>query len=204
MPGNFGYAAACNAGARQASASVLLLLNSDVIPSGPGWLTTLMAPLTDAKVTAVGPKLLFEDGSIQHAGLYFERDEDGLWFNRHYHKGMPRRWPAANLRATVPGVTGAALLVRRSMFEWVGGICEDYVIGDYEDSDFCLRMRESGGRTVYVPRAELFHFERRSIHLHQGYTQTHASLYNRLLHHERWDGSMAAAMDEAGSRGRSA
>ncbi len=197
MPANLGYAAACNAGGQVARAPLFLLLNSDVIPPSPGWLAVLMAPLSSAAVTAVGPKLLFDDSSIQHAGLFFERDEDGLWFNRHYHKGMPRHWPSAAVRRPVPGVTGAALLVRRTMFEWVGGICEDYVIGDYEDSDFCLRMRASGGRTLYVPQAELFHFERRSIQLHQGYTRTHAALYNRLLHHDRWDAAMEQAMVEA-------
>ncbi len=197
MPRNLGYAAACNAGARVATAPLLLLLNSDVIPAGPGWLGPLMAPFARSSVAAAGPKLLFDDGSIQHAGLFFERDEDGIWFNRHYHKGMPRGWADAAARRRVPGVTGAALLVRRALFERLGGVCEDYIIGDYEDSDLCLRIREAGGAILYVPEAELFHFERRSIQLHAGYTRTHASLYNRLLHHARWDGAMAAAMTAA-------
>ena len=194
MPRNLGYAAATNAGARYAKAPLLLLLNSDVVPAGPGWLAALAAPFSRATVAAAGPKLLFADGSIQHAGLFFERDEDGIWFNRHYHKGMPRHWPDAAIRGRVPGVTGAALMVRRRLFERLGGICEDYIIGDYEDSDFCLRVREAGGTTLYVPEAELFHFERRSIRLHAGYARTHASLYNRLLHHGRWDAAMDAAM----------
>ncbi len=63
-------------------------------------------------VGAVGPKLLFDDGSIQHAGLFFQRDPDGMWLNAHYHKGMPRAWPQGCARRRVPGVTGAALLVR--------------------------------------------------------------------------------------------
>lgn len=205
MPRNLGFAAATNAGAREARAPLLLLLNSDVVPDGPGWLAQLAAPFSRATVAATGPKLLFDDGSIQHAGLFFERDADGLWFNRHYHKGMPRRWPDAAYPRRVPGVTGAALMVRRRLFERLGGICEDYIIGDYEDSDFCLRLREAGGTILYVPQAELFHFERRSIRLHQGYARTHASLYNRLLHHDRWDAAMDALM--AGSsraRGRAA
>ena len=194
MPRNLGYAAACNAGAAEATAPLLLLLNSDVIPAQTGWLATLAAPFESAAIGAAGPKLLFDDGSIQHAGLYFERDADGLWFNRHFHKGMPGGWPEAAVRRAVPGVTGAALMVRRALFETLGGICEDYIIGDYEDSDFCLRLCEAGKGILYVPQAELYHFERRSIQLHQGYTRTHASLYNRLLHHGRWDAAMEAAM----------
>lgn len=196
MPRNLGYAAANNAGAACALAPTLLLLNSDVVPAQPRWLGKLTAALTQTGVGAVGPKLLFDDGSIQHAGLFFQRDLDGMWLNAHYHKGMPRNWPGASQFRRVPGVTGAALLVRRHLFEAVGGICEDYIIGDYEDSDFCLRLHAAGGQTVYVPAAELFHFERRSIGLHKGYVGTLACRYNRRLHHQRWDDTIAALMSE--------
>ena len=188
---NLGYAAASNAGAAVARAPALLLLNSDIVPERPNWLAGLRAALADPVVGAAGPKLLFDDESIQHAGLFFRRDTDGVWLNAHFHKGMPRLWPDACERRDVPGLTGAAILVRRSLFEAVGGICEDYIIGDYEDSDFCLRLRQAGYSTVYVPTAELFHFERRSIGLHRGYVGTLACRYNRALHHRRWDSFIA-------------
>lgn len=194
MPCNAGFAAASNAGAALARAPALLLLNSDVVPAGPGWLGAMRAALAVSGIGAVGPKLLFDDGSIQHAGLFFERDADGMWYNAHYYKGLPRYWPAAQRRRRVPGVTGAAMLVRRALFEAVGGLSEDYVIGDFEDSDLCLRLRAAGAGIAYVPEAELFHFERRSIRLHAGYSDTLASLYNRRLHHRRWDGAIAALM----------
>ena len=194
---NLGYAAANNAGASCARAPVLLLLNSDVVPAGLSWLGTLNAALAQEGVGAVGPKLLFDDESIQHAGLFFQRDLDGQWLNAHYHKGMPRFWPGASRSRRVPGVTGAALLVHRHLFEAVGGICEDYIVGDYEDSDFCLRLHATGARTHYLPEAELFHFERRSISLHKGYSGTLACQYNRRLHHQRWDGTIAELMAEA-------
>ncbi len=200
MPCNLGYAAANNAGAALARGSALLLLNSDVVPARPGWLGAMRAALAMSGVGAVGPKLLFDDGSIQHAGMFFERDADGTWFNAHYHKGMPRHWPAALRRRRVPGVTGAALLVRRALFEAAGGICEDYIIGDYEDSDFCLRLQAAGAAIAYVPEAELYHFERRSIQLHAGYTGTLASLYNRRLHHRRWDAAITDLMAQPGHR----
>ncbi len=183
LPHNKGYAAATNEAARHASGHTLLLLNSDVVPLGPGWLAALQAGLAQRGAGAAGPKLLFDDGSIQHAGLYFEQDGDGVWSNRHYHKGM-----------LVPGVTGAALLVGRPLFERVGGVCEDYIIGDYEDSDLCLRLRAAGAAIAYVPEAELYHFERRSISLHRGYTRTLASQYNQHLHHGRWAADMASLM----------
>ena len=196
LPRNLGYAAANNAGATCATAPILLLLNSDVVPARQRWLGVLTAALEQPGVGAVGPKLLFDDESVQHAGLFFQRDLDGQWLNAHYHKGMPRAWPGANLPRRVPGITGAALLVHRHLFESVGGICEDYIIGDYEDSDFCLRLHAAGAQTMYVPEAELFHFERRSISLHKGYAGTLACRYNRRLHHRRWDDTIAALMSE--------
>ena len=196
MPANMGYGPANNDAAKHARGRYLLLLNSDVVPAAPGWLAHLLAPLeADRAIGAAGPKLLFEDGSIQHAGLLFERDaSDGIWLNRHFHKGYARGHAPANRARAVPGVTGAALLVRRRLFEAVGGFTEDYIVGDYEDSDLCLKLRGLGAGIAYAPAAELFHFERRSIRLHPGYTRTLASSCNRRLHHERWDGTIAALM----------
>jgi GT2 family glycosyltransferase len=190
LPRNLGYAAANNAGAALATAPLLLLLNSDVMPDAPCWLAKLAAAAR--KAGAAGPKLLFDDGSIQHAGLTFARDIDGLWYNRHYFKGMPRGHAPANVARQVPGVTGAALMVRRALFEAVDGLTEDYVVGDYEDSDLCLKLRRAGAAIMFQPEAELWHFERRSIGLHAGYTGTLASSHNRRLHAARWGSEMAA------------
>ncbi|GGC60120.1 hypothetical protein GCM10011504_42920 [Siccirubricoccus deserti] len=195
QPTNYGYGAACNAGAEQARAPVLLLFNSDVVPADRGWLQPLLAALaTDPGLGAVGPKLLFEDGSLQHAGLFFERGPGGEWFNNHYHKGFPRHWPAAQQPRPVPGITGAAFCVRTAAFRAVGGLTLDYVIGDYEDSDLCLKLRAAGHGIGYVPASELYHFERQSIRDHVGYARTLASNYNRMLHHGRWDAAIEALM----------
>lgn len=200
MSGNFGYAAANNTGVRAARGAVLMLLNSDVIPLAPGWLKTLRAALElqhgSRKTGAVGPQLLFDDGSLQHAGLTFERDPQGRWYNTHLFKGYPRDWPAANQPRTVPGVTGAAMLLPRALYDAVGGFTEHYIVGDYEDSDLCLKIREQGCDIRYEPRAALYHFERRSIELHPGYSGTAASAYNRRLHAERWSDAMAEAIAE--------
>ncbi|MDO9711418.1 glycosyltransferase [Paracraurococcus lichenis] len=202
QPRNYGYGAACHAGAAEARAPVLLLLNSDVVPAAPGWLAPMLQALRRQKVlSAVGPKLLFEDGSLQHAGLYFLRmPGEAEWFNDHYFKGHPRDWPAAQRARRVPGVTGAALCVRTEAWKAVGGISTDYVIGDYEDSDLCLRLRADGGEIGYVPSSELYHFERQSIRDHGGYTKSLAATYNRGLHHRRWDADIAALMARMGRR----
>ena len=208
MPMNLGYAAANNAGAQFATGEALLLLNSDVLPAAPGWLGTMLTALGGDGVGAVGPKLVFDDGSLQHAGLYFDRDAKGAWYNRHYFKGYPRDFAPANRAREVPGVTGAAFLVHRALYEAVNGLTEDFIIGDYEDSDLCLKIRAKGRTIRYEPAVELYHFERQSIRHHAGYTRTVACAYNRRLHATRWDGAMeetmrgfgAAAAEEAPPR----
>ncbi len=197
---NYGYAAANNAGAAFATGRHLLLLNSDVVPERPGWLDTLATALESRdEISAVGPKLMFEDGSLQHAGLCFGRRPGGGWMNQHYFKGYPRLWPAAQKRREVPGVTGACFLVKADRFRAVAGFTEDYVIGDYEDSDLCLKLRREGGRILYEPRAELYHLERQSIRQHEGYTTSLASEYNAWLHGKRWGDAMADLTDRFGS-----
>lgn len=203
-PRNLGYAGANNLGAALARGRMLLLLNSDVVPDRPGWLARLAAAASARGAGAAGPKLLFDDGSIQHAGLYFARDPDGVWYNRHYHKGFPRAYAPACRAREVPAVTGAALMVKRSLFDSVGGLTEDYIVGDYEDSDLCLKLRAFGARIRYEPAAELWHFERRSIGFHQGYTGTLASHVNRRLHAERWGAAMEALMRRFGPEGGAA
>jgi GT2 family glycosyltransferase len=199
MSGNFGYAAANNAGVAHAGGRLLLLLNSDVVPASPGWFDAMAAAFAapgGRKLGAVGPKLLFDDGSLQHAGLFFRRDRRERWLNDHYFKGMPRDFPAACRSGRVPAVTGAAVMVPAALFRAVGGFTEDYIIGDYEDSDLCLKLRSTGRDIRYVPAAELHHFERKSIARHAGYMRGIASEYNGWLHHQRWDATIAALMDE--------
>lgn len=191
MSANFGYAAANNAAAAVARGQLLLLLNSDVVPESPGWLPKLAAPLQkQKKVIASGARLLFDDQSLQHAGMRFTRDAGGHWLNLHYHKGAPRDFAPALQTRAVPAVTGAALLVRREAFLKVGGFTEDYIIGDYEDSDLCLKLRQLGGEIFYCPDAVLFHFERKSINRHAGYQRSVAGLYNRWLAGQRWNDAM--------------
>ncbi|APO76453.1 glycosyltransferase family 2 protein [Rhizobium etli 8C-3] len=195
MNRNGGYARACNAGARFARGAILVMLNSDVVPCAPGWLQVLSrALLKSNELGAVGPKLIYEDGSLQHAGLYFGRDQRGIWLNHHFHKGMPGDYVPAQQARDVPGVTGACLVTRRDTYERVGGYTEDYVIGDYEDSDLCLKIRRVGLQIAYEPAACLYHFERRSIRRSQDYMRGVASQYNSWLHTQRWEEDIAELM----------
>lgn len=201
MERNGGYARANNVGAALARGDVLALLNSDVIPTEPGWLEALLARLNGRRrVGAVGPKLLFEDGSIQHAGMYFSKDHYGRWLNQHFHKGMPRDYERACEERLVPAVTGACLVTPRAVFEAVGGFTEDYVVGDYEDSDLCLKITMTDRKIAYAPDVELYHLERKSMSLNAEYMRGIAWQYNCALHSERWGDLMSAIMQSGRQR----
>jgi GT2 family glycosyltransferase len=199
MERNGGYARANNVGVSVTRGEFLALVNSDVIPTKSGWLAGLISKLNGRRrIGAVGPKLLFEDGSIQHAGMFFGRDHRGRWLNQHFHKGMPRDYAPACGERMVPAVTGACLVTTRSLFEAVGGFTEDYVIGDYEDSDLCLKIATADRRIAYAPDVELYHLERKSMSLNTEYMRGIAWQYNCALHTERWGHLMASLMQADG------
>jgi GT2 family glycosyltransferase len=192
---NAGFAVANNRAASLARGRLLLLLNSDVIPSGQGWLAR-MRDFYDAtpSIGTLGPKLLYEDGSIQHAGMYFQRDPGTrLWENQHYFKGFSATLPAANVTRPVPAVTGACMMVERALFEQLGGLSEQYVQGGYEDSDFCLRLGETGRRNWYIADVDLYHLEAQSFFIHA----RHANRCNAWMQTHQWDQRIQDLMSES-------
>jgi GT2 family glycosyltransferase len=152
---NLGFAVACNQGARAARGRHLVFLNNDTVPL-PDWLTPLLAELdTDPSVAVVGSKLLFADGTIQHAGVVFGRE---LSLPYHAFYRAVATLPAVNRRRELQCVTGACMAVRREVFATIGGFDESYRNG-FEDVDFCLQVRERGGRVIYQPQSTLYHLE---------------------------------------------
>ena len=182
---NFGFAGAINAGASLARGRLLLLLNSDVLPDRPGWLET-MCRFYDAQpeIGALGPKLIYEDDSIQHAGMTFYRPPGSLlWQDGHYYRGLHRTFPPANIVRPVPAVSGACMLIDRSLYEELGGLSGQFVRGDYEDSDMCMRLIEMGRTNWYLPGAELYHLEAQSYNPE---LREPANRFNAWLHTHLW------------------
>jgi len=162
---NAGYAGANNAGAAAASGSVLLFLNSDVLPKRAGWVGELLTSYRSIERCGIlGCRLLFEDGSIQHAGMRFRKSSvlPGAWENDHPWKGLPTAFDPCRAAARVPAVTGACLMIERALFCELGGWPEEYVLADFEDSDLCLRAYQHGWNVYYTPKVELYHLERQS------------------------------------------
>jgi GT2 family glycosyltransferase len=195
---NLGYAGANNLGADLARGRLLLLLNSDVLPSVPGWVSSLVKFHDRTPgLGAVGPKLVYEDESIQHAGMYFFRSAGSpLWENSHYFKGLHRSFPPANEPRIVPALTGACLLLSLDLWREVGGLSGTFIQGDYEDSDLCLRIAARGRDCWYLPDVELYHLEGQSYPTH---LRQLTSRFNTWLHTHLWDEAITDAMRRTAS-----
>ncbi|MCA9068012.1 MAG: glycosyltransferase family 2 protein, partial [Planctomycetaceae bacterium] len=153
----FNYSAACNAGVRVATGELLLFLNNDMRVRNPGWLTELVGWSLRPEVGIVGSKLIYPNGHIQHVGVVL-----GLHFATHiYHKATPSEWGVMgtiNSYKNYMAVTGACQMVRRELFNDLGGYDENYrLVGS--DIALCLKARQQGFRTVYTPYASLVHYE---------------------------------------------
>ncbi len=152
---NLGFAKACNQGAYVAQGQFLVFLNNDTIPKS-GWLAPLVGEVrSHDDVSIVGSKLLYPDNTIQHAGVVFDRN-----FQNPYHLfgGVSENCPGVNIRRAFQAVTAACMLVRREVFEEVGGFDEGFVNG-FEDVDLCLKIRQLGKKIIYQPQSCLYHLE---------------------------------------------
>ena len=164
--------------------SLFLLLNSDVEVL-PNWLTALAEVARDPSVGVVGSRLLFpatrdaaHAGRIQHAGVAFNADGAPYHPFRCYQANAPE----VTRRLEINAVTGAVMLIRRSIWDTLGGFDTAFVGGQYEDMDFCLRVRREGFKVVYEPKSILYHYEHGS-----GEEHVYASSgRNRALLLQRW------------------
>ena len=187
---NNGFAKATNLGASIASGSLLLMLNSDVMPRQHGWLAKLVEAYKSLPSPgALGPRLLYPDGSLQHGGMEFVEEAwfPGVWLNDHPGKGLPTTKGSDALQR-VPAITAACLMVTADLYQLVGGLDEGYPVGDFEDSDFCLKLRQLGHDSWVAPWIELFHLERQSQNLDGDLDWRQSlTLYNAWRHSRKWD-----------------
>jgi GT2 family glycosyltransferase len=153
-PVNAGFGASCNDGAKRAGGEYIVFLNNDTLPE-QGWLDALVDH-ADAypSVGVVGAKLLFPDGSVQHAGVVIGADRNP----HHVYAGVRGDHPAVNKVRSMQIVTGACMLVRRELFDRLGGFDLGYRNG-HEDVDLCLRARRHGQFVHYCPDSVVVHLE---------------------------------------------
>jgi O-antigen biosynthesis protein len=159
FPSEFNFSAINNYAAAQAEGELLLLLNNDTEVLSPDWLEAMVGPALREEVGAVGARLLYPDGTLQHGGVIL----GGPLVALHAHKGLPAEshgyYGLAKVTRNVSAVTGACLMTRRALFHHLGGLDEDRLAVAYNDLDYCLRLREQGHLIVWTPHAELLHHE---------------------------------------------
>jgi len=154
----FNYSSLNNRAAREATGSVLALVNNDIEVITPDWLLEMVGQAMRPGVGAVGAMLLYPDETIQHAGVVL-----GLGgIANHAWAGEPAGIGGHGGRARVAqamsAVTGACLVVRKALYLQVGGLDEHLQVA-FNDIDFCLRLGEAGYRCVWTPFARLYHHE---------------------------------------------
>lgn len=197
---NLGYAGANNFGVSQAKSSKLLLLNSDVIPSENGWLNRMLDKYDRSEnIGAMGVKLVFEDETIQHIGMAFSQSSQfaGIWLNEHPYKGMPATLvPKIDFKQSNT-VTAACLMIDKEKFLEVGGFETCYILGDFEDSDLCLKLIKEGYSNYVLGTEKLYHLERQSQSLvDQGDWKFKLTLFNGWQHTVRWNNTINEIREE--------
>ncbi|WP_394026947.1 glycosyltransferase [Desulfovibrio falkowii] len=150
LTANLGFAGGCNAGAAAATGDLLFFLNNDTTVT-PGWLPPLREALGRQCMGAVGPLLLYPNGTIQHCGIFFTP----FLQVGHLYEGFPGGHPVPRNKRPLQAITGAAMLLRKDVFWECGGFFEGFRNG-FEDLDLCFELRGKGyalaveGRSVIV------------------------------------------------------
>jgi len=161
-PDHYNFSALNNLAAQQARGPLLCLLNNDTEVLDPQWLKEMVRYSVRPEIGAVGAKLLYADGTIQHAGVAI-----GIGGAAgHSHRNLPNSEPGyfrqAHVAQYVSAVTAACLVVEKRKYHEVGGLDETNLQVAFNDVDFCLKLQARGYRNIYVPHAVLLHHESKS------------------------------------------
>lgn len=155
--GGFDFSDIIDTGVAAVDTDLVLLLNDDTEPMAPDWLTRMVEVALQPGVGAVGAKLLFEDGRLQHVGV--AHNADGMPVHVHWGDDASTDYHGSTTAILeTSAVTGACLLTHRDLYTEVGGFSREFPI-NYNDVDYCLRLITAGYRVVQCNPARLYHYE---------------------------------------------
>lgn len=174
----FNYSKVNNYGASFARGEHLLLLNNDTEVITVNWMEEMLMYSQRSDVACVGAKLYYPDKTIQHAGVVLGLGAHRTAGHSHYMQHRENLGYMGRLcyAQDVSAVTGACLMVKKSLFDEIGGLGEDFAIS-LNDVDFCIRLRQKGLLNVFTPFAELYHYE--SASRGSDLSGTNADRYNK-------------------------
>jgi O-antigen biosynthesis protein len=158
----FNYSAINNFAVRHARGEVLCLLNNDTQVISQDWIEEMLGVLLQSGVGIVGARLWYEDDTLQHGGVIVGAGGTAAHAHAFLTRSDSGYFGRAHLAQEFSAVTGACLMVRKSLYEELGGLDEKNLAVAFNDVDFCLRAREAGWRIVWTPYAELYHYESKS------------------------------------------
>ncbi|WP_313951825.1 glycosyltransferase [Accumulibacter sp.] len=156
--GPFNYSRLNNGAAEQAQGSVLCLMNNDIEIITPHWLEEMVSFAEQDGVGAVGARLWYPTDKLQHGGVILGLGGVAGHSFLNYERGETGHFGRAALHQSLSAVTAACMVVKKSIYQEVGGLDERLSVS-FNDIDFCLRLREAGYRNVWTPYAEMFHHE---------------------------------------------
>ncbi len=155
----FNYSAINNFGVGKARGSILGLINNDIEVISPDWLTEMVYHAIRPEIGCVGAKLYYPDERIQHAGVILGIGGVAGHSHKYIHKSAPGYFSRLLLVQNLSAVTAACMVVRRPVFNQVGGLNEQNLAVAFNDVDLCLRIQQAGYRNLWTPYAELIHHE---------------------------------------------
>ncbi|MGE3843536.1 MAG: glycosyltransferase [Vicinamibacterales bacterium] len=185
--GPFNFSRINNFAVGEARGAVVGLLNNDTVVISPDWLTEMVSWAVQPDIGCVGAKLYYADDTIQHAGVLIGvGDVAG-----HAHRHLPRNHEGYCLRLKVvhnlSAVTAACLVVRKAVYEEIGGLNDRDLAVAYNDVDFCLRVRAAGYSNVWTPFAELYHLESLSRGSDRSVEKARRYADEVAYMHQHWD-----------------
>jgi GT2 family glycosyltransferase len=155
----FNYSAINNFAAQHAKGDVLGLINNDVEVITPDWLSEMVTHVIRPEIGCVGAKLYYPDDTIQHAGVILGLGGVAGHSHKHVARSSTGYFGRLKIVHNVSAVTGAALLIRKELFQLVGGLDEKELAVTFNDVDLCLKVRDAGFYNIWTPFAELYHHE---------------------------------------------
>lgn len=162
----FNYSKINNVAARESSGTLLALLNNDIEIINADWLREMVSHAVRPGIGAVGARLFYPDGSVQHAGVLLGYQGRAGHMYRYASKDWLGYWARAVLIQNLTAVTAACMVVRKEVYDAVGGFDEENFTVTFNDVDICLRIHERGYRNLYTPYAELYHHESKTRGVH--------------------------------------
>lgn len=159
MPIPFNYSKINNDGVKLATGSIICLMNNDIEVISPGWLEEMVSLATLPDVGAVGAKLYYPNDTIQHAGVVLGIGGVAHHVFNHLDRDTQMYcYRALHCQQDFSAVTGACMVIRREVYDQVGGLNEQLAVA-YNDIDFCIKLKKAGYRIIWTPYAELYHHE---------------------------------------------